>query len=104
MRSAPTGIKLKRSQNVLEVTWPDAGVRRHPVRALRCACGCAVCVDEHTGKKVLDDSTVPDDVGITDMELVGNYAVRFTFSDGHDTGIYTWERLFALGDEPPGKR
>jgi len=100
VRSAPTDIKLKRSQNLLEVTWRQAGVRRHRVRVLRCACRCAVCVDEHTGQKLLDDGTVPDDIGITDMQLVGNYAVRFTFSDGHDTGIYTWERLFELDEQP----
>ena len=31
--------------------------------------------------------------GITDMELVGNYAIKFSFSDGHDTGIYSWDRV-----------
>jgi DUF971 family protein len=42
---------------------------------------------------------VPGDIGIKDMQLVGNYAVKFVFSDGHDTGIYSWDRLYAIKDD-----
>jgi DUF971 family protein len=43
---------------------------------------------------------VPDNIGITNMELVGNYALKFVFSDGHDTGIYSWDRLHRIQTVP----
>ena len=96
MRDAPTAIKVRQTEGILEVTWGNAAPARILLYALRCACQCAACVDEHTGAKTLDDATVPADVSVTDMQLVGNYAVRFTFTDGHDTGIYSWDHLYGM--------
>ncbi len=96
MHETPTGIELKRAEGILEITWKNEALRRHGVRQLRCECGCACCVDERTGVRTLDVATVPDNIGITNMSLVGNYAIRFVFSDGHDTGIYSWDRLFQM--------
>jgi len=93
MRDAPTDIKLKRAEGVLEITWGDVAPRRYGAKQLRCHCGCAGCVDERTGVRTLDVGSVLDDIGITHIELVGNYALKLSFSDGHDTGIYTWDRL-----------
>jgi len=53
-----------------------------------------------TGERILDPADVPDDLTITDMSLVGNYAIQFVFSDGHDTGIYTWEALATMPEAP----
>ncbi len=96
MRDAPRDIKLKKAQGLLEVTWRDEESRRFRVRQLRCACACAGCVDEMTGVRTLDVNTVPEVIAITDMQLVGNYALKFVFSDGHDTGIYSWDRLYEM--------
>ena len=96
MRDAPTDIKLKRAEGVLEITWGDAATRRYDLKRLRCGCGCAACVDERTGVRTLDVDSVPDNIGITHMQLVGNYAVSLSFSDGHDTGIYSWDLLYRL--------
>ena len=96
MHAAPRDIKLKRAERQLEVTWGDGAVVRYGVRQLRCECGCAGCVDEKTGVRILNLATVPQDVGITQMELVGHYAVKFVFSDGHDTGIYSFRLLRGL--------
>lgn len=52
-----------------------------------------------TGERTLNVAEVPDDIGISDMELVGSYAVKFTFSDGHDTGLYTWDKLYEAGQQ-----
>ena len=49
-----------------------------------------------SGVRTLDVNAVAEDIAITDMQLVGNYAVKFVFSDGHDTGIYSWDRLFEM--------
>jgi DUF971 family protein len=62
-------------------------------RALRCRCVCAYCRSETTGEKLLDESTVPEDIKVTAMELVGNYGVNVHFSDGHTTGIYRFSEL-----------
>jgi len=48
-----------------------------------------------TGRPLLDPSTVPDDVAASSIALVGSYAIRITWTDGHDTGIYTYEWLRA---------
>ena len=93
MREGPTDIKLKRAERILEISWSDEAPRLYGARQLRCACACAGCVDEMTGVRTLNVNSVPDDIGITHIELVGNYALKLCFSDGHDTGIYSWDRL-----------
>ena len=96
MRVAPTDIRLKRAEGILEITWGDEAPRRYDVRQLRCECACAGCVDEMTGERTLDVAAVPENIGITNMALVGNYAVKLVFPDAHDTGIYSWDRLYRM--------
>src|SRR5205814_8150498 len=59
---------------------------------LRIACACAHCVDENTGKRVLDPARIPLDLGIRSFGTVGRYALSIAFSDNHDTGIYPYKR------------
>jgi DUF971 family protein len=54
-----------------------------------------MCQEEMTGRPLLDPATVPDDVAAASIRLVGSYAIRITWTDGHDTGIYTYEWLRA---------
>jgi ATP-binding protein involved in chromosome partitioning len=87
------------------ITREDAGVRIDwdqtghtgffPARWLRLACPCAACVDEVSGRPLLDPATVPEDVKPVRLALVGAYGIRVTWSDGHATGIFTFERLRA---------
>lgn len=77
------------------MTWDADHVATYPARALRLACQCAACKEEMTGRPLLDPATVPDDVRADSIALVGGYAIRITWSDGHDTGIYTYEWLRA---------
>lgn len=100
MRNAPTDVKLKRAEGVLEINWGGAALSRYDAKRLRCECGCAGCVDEKTGIRTLDVNLVPEDIGIEHVELVGNYALKLSFSDGHDTGIYSWDRLFQISEAP----
>ena len=72
--------------------------RRVPARALRLACPCAMCVEEMSGRPLLDPATVPAEVGPTALRLVGGYGLRVTWSDGHSTGIFPWHRLRALSE------
>ncbi len=89
----PKDIKAKRDEGVLIITWADARVDRLGFRDLRLACGCAGCIHEFTREPLLDPDTVPLDITIAGMSLVGNYAIQINWSDGHDTGIYTWTRI-----------
>ncbi len=77
----------------LRLTWADGYVQTLAQRDLRIACRCAQCRDEVTGAQLLDPATVPLDIRITRVWSVGNYALAFAFSDGHDTGIYTFRAL-----------
>jgi len=84
-------IGLLRSK--ITFKWPGGHVTVYPARDLRLACRCASCIDEMSGKPVLDPATVPTTIRANSMELAGQYAVIITWSDGHNTGIYTFERL-----------
>lgn len=92
----PKNLKALTAVRVLELEWETDHLARYPFRALRLACPCARCVHELTGSALLDPESVPADITIVDMQLVGNYAAKFLWSDGHDTGIYTWQRLLEL--------
>lgn len=80
----------------LRIEWADGHVSEYVPRALRLACPCAACVEEMTGRPLLDPSRVAPDIWPRAVRYVGRYALRFDFSDGHDTGIYTFELLRSL--------
>ena len=92
----PKDLHANSQSSELEITWEPGHIGYYPYRNLRLACHCAGCVDEITGKRIVDPATIPGDILITDMQLVGNYAVKIVWSGGHDTGLYTWKRLAQL--------
>ena len=92
----PRDLKAVRDAALLRVVWSDREDAL-PFAFLRGECGCAQCVNEWTGERMLDPATIPADITIERMELVGNYAVRVHWSDGHSSGLYTWERLREMG-------
>ena len=87
----------------LKVEWRDGIVSHYPFLGLRDACPCASCVDELTGRKVLDKTSIPGDIHIKKADYVGNYAIRIDWSDGHDTGIYSFRFLRDLFDMAAAK-
>jgi len=99
MSDVPTDIRAEREEGLLRVTWPD-GSADFPFKFLRGQCQCAHCVNEWTGEKILDEATIPDDIAVEKMELVGSYAVRIHWSDGHNSGLFTWARLHELRRRP----
>ena len=78
------------------IEWKDGAVSDYRARALRLACPCASCVDESTGRPLLDPKTVPNDILLFGAELVGRYGLSFFWSDGHKTGIFAWPVLRKL--------
>ncbi len=85
----------------LQIEWSDGVSSEYAVRDLRLACACAHCVDEWTGEPQLDPDSVPEDVHPATIESVGRYALRIAWSDGHDTGIYSFDRLRELAGARP---
>ena len=74
--------------------WEEGGDEDvWPTRALRIKCTCAKCQSEQTGERILDPSSVPEDITVVDMNLMGNYGVGIHFSDGHTTGIFRFREL-----------
>ena len=88
--------------DVLAVDWNDGTVSRYVLKTLRCACPCAVCVNEWTGEKMLDDAKIPRDIRPAKLFSVGRYAMGVHWSDGHKTGIYSYEYLKKLEPGRPG--
>lgn len=94
MRTTTVPRGITRTDAGLDVDWDGRGhSATFPARALRLACPCAMCVDELSGRALLDPATVPPDVRPLAVSLVGAYGVRIDWSDGHGTGIYTWDAL-----------
>jgi ATP-binding protein involved in chromosome partitioning len=85
---------ITREDAGLRVEWDAEGHEGFfPARPLRLACPCAACVEEMTGRPILDPAIVPADVRPVALALVGAYGLRVTWSDGHGTGIYTFQSL-----------
>src|SRR5690625_227771 len=86
-------VALDHDETGLMISWGDGEVQRIDPRDLRLACQCASCRDEISGKRVLDPALVPLDVMPVRIWSVGNYALGIGFSDGHQSGIYTFDLL-----------
>lgn len=100
MADAPTNIRALQAQQVLELTWDENQVDRLSYLLLRGECPCASCRDEWTGARIIDLSKIAKDIRLDGMEPVGSYAVRLGWSDGHSSGLYTWETLQRIAANP----
>ncbi|MBM3342078.1 MAG: DUF971 domain-containing protein [Betaproteobacteria bacterium] len=92
---APTEIKLHQLSRMLEVSFVDGKTFQLPCEFLRVYSPSAEVRGHGHGQETLQ--TGKKNVAITAVEPVGNYAVQFTFSDGHNTGIYSWDTLYDYG-------
>lgn len=84
----------------LKLSWPDGHEGSYAAWTLRGRCPCAQCVDEDTGRRVLDPKRVPLDVRITGVQPVGRYGLGLAFTDGHNTGIYKFADFQAICECP----
>jgi len=89
--------RIQRRDDGLLIVWDISGHEAlFPARALRLLCPCAECVEEMSGRPLLDPAKVPADVRPVTVGLVGAYGLKVQWSDGHGTGIYTFDRLLAI--------
>ena len=93
----PTEIALHQASRLLEIAFSDGAVFRLPCEFLRVCSPSAEVRGHGTGQDVLQVGK--REVQIAAIEPVGSYAVRLVFSDGHDTGLYSWEYLYHLGKD-----
>jgi ATP-binding protein involved in chromosome partitioning len=105
MLNAEDQPKAEARADGIYVTWPDGGMTVVGHRNLRASCQCALCVNEYTNEPILDPATIPADIHPKEVQPLGNYAVAITWSDGHSSGIFTWQHLREHSEEiaPPSK-
>ena len=88
----PREIKHE-DDHTLRISWADGRECRYRASDLRRLCPCAQCVNEWTGERMLKAEAVNEELEISDLSLVGRYALNFRWSDGHETGIYSFRYL-----------
>jgi DUF971 family protein len=93
----PTEIKLHQKSRLLEIAFDDGKRYTLPCEYLRVFSPSAEVRGHGPGQEVLQVGK--RDVEIKEIEPVGVYAVKLAFSDGHDTGLYSWEYLYELGEK-----
>lgn len=93
----PQAMTVHSQSKVLEISFSDGAEFRIPFELMRVYSPSAEVAGHGPGQEVLQSGK--RDVGLTGLEPVGNYAVQPSFSDGHDTGIYSWDYLYFLGSQ-----
>jgi DUF971 family protein len=93
-RDQPTGIKAPHGARNLEIAWGDGKRISYPHEILRGFCPCASC-QGHSGTIRFQSG---HDLDLRELEQVGNYALGLTWADGHNSGIYSFRYLRALGE------
>lgn len=91
----PVEIRVRRAERRLEIDFDDGSTFSYPAELLRVESPSAEVQGHSPSQKVTPAGK--RDVGIRELEPVGNYAVRILFDDGHSTGIYAWPYLYRLG-------
>ncbi len=91
----PTRVKRLNSKQT-EIVWNDGHVSTYWSWYLREKCPCATCVEEFTGIRKVAPGSIPSSLERVNVSLVGNYALQFEWSDGHNTGIYAFDFLREL--------
>lgn len=89
---------IEENDREISIVWSDDAETNYNAPQLRRSCPCASCVNEWTGEKMLRDESVSDDIIINSTSVVGRYALNFHFSDGHETGIFSFKYLRKLSE------
>ncbi|MEM7802315.1 MAG: DUF971 domain-containing protein [Chloroflexota bacterium] len=98
MNSKPTGVKADKTKRIISITWADGHVSDLPFDGLRKVCPCVMCKGGHANMgRPVDPCSVRDaaqtNLMLLNIQPLGSYALQLSWSDGHDTGIFTWEFL-----------
>ena len=91
----PTALTVHSKSRLLEITFSDGAAFSIPFELMRVYSPSAEVMGHGPGQEVLQ--TGKRHVVVVELESIGNYAVKPTFSDGHDSGIFSWDYLYRLG-------
>ncbi|MTI87543.1 MAG: DUF971 domain-containing protein [Balneolaceae bacterium] len=101
--TTPKSIEVSNKDQVLEITWSDDQTSVYPLFGLRKNCPCVTCRGGHGSMGDFEPESFfeddPSRIEIRDIEQVGNHAIKITWSDGHNSGMYQWETLRWLDPE-----
>ena len=86
-------------QTTVTLVWEEGPSDVWTARDLRLRCTCAHCQSEATGERLLDPASVPAELSVEAMNLIGNYGLNIHFSDKHGTGIYRFRELWRVRRE-----
>jgi ATP-binding protein involved in chromosome partitioning len=96
-RVRPVGLR-RHDLRTLAVLWEDGHRDQIDVRDLRLACRCALCIEEMSGRKLLDPKSVRADVAPRVIASIGNYAIGIDWNDDHNSGLFSFDLLRSLGE------
>ena len=85
--------KAEFDQDYVTLTWPDGTQARAANRALRLSCGCALCIGERTGERLLKEENIRAGIAPKEITPLGNYAIGIAWNDGHGSGIYPYKNI-----------
>jgi DUF971 family protein len=94
----------KNQDGSLRVKWSDGHEGVYPPHYLRLHCHCAACVEEWSGKQLVQSENIPEDIRPLRLSPVGQYALHVEWSDGHSTGIYSFDLLRSICPCPVCRR
>lgn len=94
----PTGIRADKTARTVQITWSDEHISVYNFDGLRLACPCVECKGGHANMGIPTSKSAVKNAPATDLQLlgieaVGTYAIQPNWSDGHNTGFYSWELL-----------
>ncbi len=95
----PTGVQADRNERMVTITWSDGKSCRYSFAGLRAICPCVTCRGGHDNMgfpadKELLRTAQNESLNLENVTAVGSYALSFAWSDGHSSGIYTWQYLY----------
>ena len=93
----PTALTVHSQSRVLEIAFSDGAAFRIPFELMRIYSPSAEVQGHGPGQEILQ--TGKREVGVVELEPIGNYAVKPVFSDGHESGLFTWDYLYHLGND-----
>ena len=96
MTATPPPEGIKHLPDGIHIRWSDGHQSYCGHRHLRSQCGCAHCIEEMTGRRIIVLADIPKDVEALDWMQVGRYALQFLWSDAHGTGFYPFKMLREL--------
>ncbi|MEO5969852.1 MAG: DUF971 domain-containing protein [Bdellovibrionia bacterium] len=80
----------------LHIKWNNGDAYSLPYSEIRYYCPCAGCIDENTGERTIQKTSIDPAIRPLGVQTIGRYAIQFTWSDGHNTGMYHFDRLMEL--------